>query len=47
MSEYSPFFTITPELVIRIQKAIEAVSLSHHCSFIKNETVEGPEAEFE
>jgi len=47
MSEYSPFSTITPELVIRIQKVIEAVSSSHHCFFIKNETVKGPEAEFE
>ena len=47
MSEYSPFFTITSELVIRIQKAIEAVSSSHHCLFIKNETVEDLKAEFE
>ncbi len=47
MSEYSLFSTITPELVIRIQKAIEAVSSSHCYSFIKNETVKGSETEFE
>jgi len=47
MSEYSPSSTITPELAIRIQKAIEAVPPSHRCSLTKNETVEGPEAEFE
>jgi hypothetical protein len=47
MSEYSPSFTITPELAIRIQKAIEAVPSSHRHLFIKNETVEDPEAEFE
>jgi len=47
MSEYSSSFTITPELAIRIQKAIEAVSSSHRHFFIKNETVEGLKVEFE
>jgi len=47
MSEYSPSSTITPELAIRIQKAIEAVPSSHRHLFIKNETVEDPEAGFE
>jgi len=47
MSEYSSSFTITPELAIRIQKVIEAVSSSHCHFLIKNETVEDSEAEFE
>ncbi len=47
MSQYSPSSAITPELVARIQKAIEAVPPSHRRPPTADEIVEDQEAGFE